>query len=684
MLNFTVIKLSISLLFGIVLEFYFKIPVVTLLPLGFILLAVFSALYFRSKRILIPDVFFGISFILIAIYIGIFAAAIQIPTNQPNHYLHQLKAENENVFTVTAEVTENLKPTVNFNRYIISVRKLDSLRSSGKVLLNVKKDSAKAELKIGDIILLPIQISEIRTPLNPHQFNYKLYLERSGILHQSYSKAQDIQRITFNSYNLFRIADRFRNKIIKKLEMAHFSKAEFSIIKALLLGERRDISPSTYSNYASAGAIHILAISGLHIGILLWLITAILKPLKRFRNGNTYSFILTLLFLWGFALLTGLAPSVVRAVFMFSIIALGMQMRRKTTITNSLFISLFFLLLIHPSYVFQVGFQLSYLAMFGIIALQPLLQKVWNPKSRIILYFWKLLTVSFAAQMAVLPLSLYYFHQFPSLFFVTNLVILPFLGLILGLGLVIIILSLIDLLPPFLIDVYEWIILQMNNFVSLIASFENFIIKDISFSLMICLALYLLMFSAFQVWSSRNISNLVFVLCAIILLQVNMISEKSNLARPEAVIFHMTKESLIGIKTERKLKLYGDEVLNDFNKAMVLKFITEEHIQSTENLRLNNVIKVFGKKILVIDSSGIYDIKNFNPEMVLLRNSPKINLNRMMEELKPKVVVADGSNYKNFIEQWNKTLKAKNSHFHATAEKGAFIFSPSIDTEGKN
>ena len=677
MLNFTVIKLSISLLIGIVLEFYLKIPVGTLLPIGFFLFLLFGSLYFRSRRLLIPDIFFGISFLLISIFLGIFTAAVHLPNNQPRHYIHQLKEKEENFYLLKAEVTEVLKPTTKFDRYIISAENLNDVRAKGKILLNLNKDSISVAPETGDILMMPVQLLEIKAPLNPHQFNYKLYLERSGILKQAYVNPRDVQNIGFKALNIFRIAERSRKKIIKKLETANFSQNEFAIIKALLLGERRDISPITYANYAAAGAIHILAISGLHIGILLLLVTSLLKPLHSFKYGRLYSFLITLIFLWGFALLTGLAPSVVRAVFMFSIIAIGLQLRRTSSITNSLFISLFFLLLINPNYVYQVGFQLSYLAILGIVSFQPLLQKLWNPENRIILYFWKLLTVSIAAQIAVFPLSLFYFHQFPGLFFITNLVILPFLGLILGLGLMIIILSLLDLLPSVLVDLFEWIILQMNNFVAFIASFESFVFKDISFSLIICISTYLLLYSAYQLFRKLSYSNITVLLFSIIIFQFSLIQEKKHLNQTTATFFHTSKESLIGIKTHQKLKLYHSSLRDRTYLGMISKYKTEEHINSVENLSLSNAINILGKKVLIIDSSGIYNLKDFEPEIVLLRNSPKINLNRMVDELKPDVVIADGSNYRYMIEQWKKTLQTKNSHFHATAEKGAFILYPS-------
>jgi len=676
LLNFTIIKLSITLLIGIVLEFYFKIPVDILLPIGFLIFLIFICLYLRSRKLKFPDIFFGVSLFMMFLFLGVFTASLQLPYTHAKHYAHTLNKESNNLYTLTASVTELLKPTSNSERFIISATSLDRRKTKGKILLNLRKGINSKSLEVGDILLMPIQFQDIKAPLNPHQFSYKSYLERSGILKQANSEPEDVQIIGSTKFNIFRIAERSRKEIILKLEEANFTKNEFSIIKALLLGERRDISPTTFSNYASAGAIHILAISGLHIGILLWLLTMILKPIERIKFGKFYSFMIILIFLWTFALVTGLAPSVVRAVFMFSIIAVGIQFRRNTNITNSVFISLFFLLLINPYYIYQVGFQLSYLAILGITSIQPLLQKLWKPKNRVILYFWKLLSVSIAAQLAVLPLSFFYFHQFPTLFFVTNIVILPFLGIILGLGLVVIVLSLLDLLPAILISLFEFMILQMNNFVTFISSFQSFVIKDISFSIFLCLTTYLALFTFIQLilkWTPKRILTFLF---SIIILQTSLIFEKVDTTPFKAVIFHSTEQSLIAIKKHQELVLYSPKEVDSSQLIMLSRFNSEESIISTERIALGNVLDIWDNKILIIDSSGIYDIPAFKPDIIILRNSPKINLDRVLEKLQPEVIVADGSNYKYLVQHWHKTLENKNSLFHATAEKGAYIFYP--------
>ena len=209
---------------------------------------------------------------------------------------------------------------------------------------------------------------------------------------------------------------------------------KLQVVSALILGQQQDISKEILKDYQYAGAIHILSVSGLHVGFILLFITFLLRPLPKNKYGNWIRLLAILLGLWGFAIIAGLSPSVIRSATMFSFVAIGMNLKRSTNIFHTLLVSLFIILLFKPSFLFDVGFQLSYLSLFFILWIQPLLSKIWIPKNKILRYFWDILTVSFAAQIGALPLSIYYFHQFPGLFFVTNIIILPFLSIIMGLG----------------------------------------------------------------------------------------------------------------------------------------------------------------------------------------------------------------------------------------------------------
>ena len=269
-------------------------------------------------------------------------------------------------------------------------------------------------------------------------------------------------------------------------------------MNALLLGQRQDISDELTANYSKAGAVHILAISGLHVGIILVLLSFVLKPLERVKRGKLIKLVLIISFLWFFAVLAGMSASVTRAVTMFSALALGQFFNKKNAVEQSLVFSMFIIVLWKPIFLFDIGFQLSYLAVFGIIWIQPLVYNAWTPKLYIAAKGWQLFTVSLAAQIGVLPLSLFYFHQFPGLFFVSNLLIIPFLGVILGIGIIVVVLSYYSVLPAFMVTIYGGVISVLNKTVVFIARQETFLFSDISFSAIKMFFLYLLIIAYFQ------------------------------------------------------------------------------------------------------------------------------------------------------------------------------------------
>ncbi|HEX5171246.1 MAG TPA: ComEC/Rec2 family competence protein, partial [Cyclobacteriaceae bacterium] len=192
--------------------------------------------------------------------------------------------------------------------------------------------------------------------------------------------------------------------------------------------------------YASSGAIHVLAVSGLHIGILYAVITFVFGPLRRYSRGKWVLAGVSLLCLWSYAFITGMSPSVLRAVTMFTFVSLAEVSNRRSNIYNTLALSAFCLLLYDPYFIMSVGFQLSYLAVLGIVYLYPRLIFLWTPPSWLI-PAWKITCVSVSAQLATFPLGLLYFHQFPVYFLVSNLFVIPLSFLVLVLGLIVLALN---------------------------------------------------------------------------------------------------------------------------------------------------------------------------------------------------------------------------------------------------
>ncbi|MGB0892275.1 MAG: ComEC/Rec2 family competence protein, partial [Flavobacteriaceae bacterium] len=519
------------------------------------------------------------------------------------------------------------------------------------------------------------ELNELKSPLNQHQFNYKSYLVKQGIHHQIFVTKNEFISIVNSDVSLFGLSTKFRERVKESLQKYHFSKNEFGVINALLLGQRQDISKELINDYANAGAIHILAVSGLHIGIILLILSSILKPLDSIKYGKFIKLLLIVMLLWVFAFIAGLSASVVRAVTMFTFVAFGMISNRKSNIYYSLITSMFYLLLIKPMFLFDVGFQLSYLAVFGIVWIQPMLSSLWIPKYKLINKIWQLLTVSVAAQLIILPVSLYYFHQFPSLFLLSNLVIIPFLGIILMLGILVIVLAVINLLPQILADFYGTVINMMNQFVSWVASQEGFLLIDISVSKLVMISLYIAIFSGVYFFNKRTSKGLLMFLVSLTLIQSTFIYEKYiRNSKHELIIFHKSRTSIIGERNAGKLLVSSElDTVEIRNLKLLKSYKIGEDIDLTFKNKIQDVFYTNKNQLLVIDSLGVYQNLNINQPIVLLRHSPKINLKRMINELNPKQIIADGNNYKSYINNWREICEKEKIPFHYTGKNGTYI-----------
>lgn len=604
-------------------------------------------------------------------FIGISSVCINDDRNYDSFYEHYLK-ENS---TIILQIHKVLKPGNYYQKYEAKIIKVDDKKTKGTILLNIKKDSVSAYLTVDNQLLLKPVLKELIPPLNPHQFNYKAYLAKQGIYHQLFTEKEQFLKLNSNTATLFGLSARFRNQIQKSLQKHNFKKNELAVINALLLGQRQDISKELISDYQKAGAIHILAVSGLHVGIILLILSFLLKPLEKIKYGKLIKTIIIVFLLWMFAFIAGLSASVVRAVTMFTFLAIGMSFRKKNVIAFSFISSLFFLLLIKPMFLFDVGFQLSYLAVFGILSTQAKMYSLWKPKFKIVDFFWQLFTVSIAAQIGILPLSIYYFQQFPGLFLASNLVIIPFLGAILIGGVLVIILSLLKLLPQFLADFYGTIISWMNIFVSWVSHQEEFLFKEISISFVFMLSWYLFIFLGIYLFTKRSSKKLIYFLISILIIQGVFLLERNQYKeKDELIVFHKSRFSILGKRTGEKLFLdHNLDSLMLLKENSIKYYRIKEKIAEVKETSFKNFIKYTDKNILLVDSLGVYNLSGLKNPIVILQYSPKINLTRLIKTIKPSEIIADGSNYKSSVIRWKNTCKKEKISFHYTAEKGAFI-----------
>ncbi|MEM9000172.1 MAG: ComEC/Rec2 family competence protein [Bacteroidota bacterium] len=659
--KFISVKLTIALILGIVIGFYAQIGLsYPFLVLFFLLLAIAMGL---QKRNGLP--FFEGLAVLTTVALGIFVVTLSQSKYLSSHYTKQQSTENA---TWELKVTAIVKPTTYYRRYLVKAMSIDHQKVTGTLLLNSPLDIEN--LQIDDELVVVGTISSIAAPRNPHQFNYKSHLEKKGIYHQIHTHTGRYLKAPQPAMTVFGIAQQYRQQLIEKLQKESFGKNELSIIQALLLGQRNDISAETYTNYKDAGAVHILAISGLHIGIFLLLLQFFLKPMERIRYGKPLKLVLIVALLWAFAFLSGLSPSVVRAVTMFSFLAYALHLNRPTNTFNTIALSMFFILLVNPLFLFQVGFQMSYAAVFSIVWLHPKLQRFWYPDHRLARKIWQLFSVSIAAQLGVLPISLFYFHQFPALFFISNLLIVPFLGILLGFGILVLLLTSFGILPKFLALTYNFMIGAMNTVVEWVAQQESFVFRDISFDGVQLTIAYFLIIALVHACSRPNFRNIAFTMAGVITLQSWALYQQVQLRKNETVVVaHQTANSILIHQKGNHLQVYStkenkaDQIISDYKIA--------ERIVTIAHSPLQNSYVFNGKTLFVMDSTKVYPPK---VDYLLLTQSPKINLSRLLDRIAPDLIIADGSNYSSTVRLWKETCLNKKIAFHATAEKGAFCF----------
>jgi len=673
-LQFPLARVTLVFIVGILFAYHTQPSPNLVFAFLFVATLVLGGVYFWRTQKPHRLRYFDLTVYGLAFAIGVSTQTIHTASYQKNHYT-QIQNVFEQPHTFTLVLNEKLKSNAFSQRYVALVRQIDKTQCSGKLLLNIRKDSLHHVFVIGNRLQIQGSLYPNSSPKNPNQFDYGKYLANKQIYGQLYADAADIKVSSQIEKDIWYYTAQIRNTIIDNLKKDGFHSTELNVAIALLLGQQQDIDPEIIQDYQYAGAVHILSVSGLHIGFILLFVTFMLKPVPNNRKGSLLKLMIILCSLWLFGILAGLAPSVVRSVTMFSFVAIGQHLRRSVNIYHTLLVSILLILLVQPAFLFDVGFQLSYLALFFIIWFHPLLSSLWEPKNKISKYIWDILSVSFAAQIGTLPLSLYYFHQFPGLFFITNLVIIPLTGFIMGLGVLVMVLAFFDQCPFFLSKALEWSLFVVDKIIHTIANAEQFIIKDIPFTLTFLLSSYAVVFSVILWFKKPQFQRLVAVLVSVIVVQITFLWNEWTIEnQQEWIIFNSKKNTFIAERNGRTVTLYANDSLqkvgaknNTVNAYLVGNF---SHLAATKELK--NSIFFDGKRILILDSTGVYP-KQQHPDIIVLTQSPKINLERLIQISQPKEIVADASNYKTLQKLWKVSCEKEKIPFHSTSEKGFYI-----------
>ncbi|MFI5161994.1 MAG: ComEC/Rec2 family competence protein [Sphingobacteriales bacterium] len=451
--------------------------------------------------------------------------------------------------------------------------------ANGNLLISIK-DSAAANLHYGDRLMIPANYQAVLPPANPAEFNYKKYLANQNIHYQSYLYSGQFFVLERNTGNaLIATSLRLRQHLVEKFKQHMRSPEAIAVASTLILGYKADLSNDVLQAYSKTGTIHVLSVSGAHVAIVFILLEFLFGFLNRFKYGRTIKAVLIITLIWYYALLTGFSPAVCRAAVMISMVIVGKTYSRTINTLNILAISAFFLLLYNPLFINDVGFQLSYLAVAGLIVFQPVLYRSFHFKHKWTDKLWLLCSVSLAAQIITFPLSAFYFHQFPVYFLVSNLFIIIPSAIIMYSGIAYMILGSIPVLGTILAFILERSILFMDKVLAFIEHAPWSGISKIWITTTEYLLLYIIIIGGFYFLYSRKTWLLKFCLAATLLLTVSISVKRWHNLRSDAVtILNLRKHYGIVVRKGNNATVITD--LSDTDK--VYKYSVQPFLDSCQ------------------------------------------------------------------------------------------------------
>ncbi|SNT16740.1 competence protein ComEC [Ekhidna lutea] len=635
--------------------------------------------------------FNGLLALLIISFLGGYFTMIKYHQQEKNHYLNTNKEVSGFIGIITSPVNER----TNHHRYNFKLLQVidenDSIiPTSGIIHLYIKKDSSTQSLLYGDKLAVYGKYHPVPGPDNPFEFNYKQYLERQNIYAHAFVDHDQFKVVSNEPPSrFFQWAYDLRTASSEVIDKYIQQPRENGIAKALLLGIKDHLDNDVKRAYSSAGAMHVLAVSGLHVGIIYLIVQLLFGKLKQTGRLGKYAFgIISILLIWLYATVTGLSPSVLRASTMFSLVAFSQASAREGNIYNTLGFAAFILLCVDPYLIYSVGFQLSFAAVIGIVYLQPKLYRLLS--FRIVLFdkAWAITCVSIAAQLATFPLSAYYFHQFPTYFLVSNLLVIPAASILLIGGMSML---LIESILPALAKIIGYCLAKLmwgiNELIGLVHFFPNSLIEWIfldQVGLFLTYGIVLTFIAGFHFRSFKTltISSSLFIL----FLFWNLTTHQNQSRRHELVFYEVSDKTAIDYIQGHSADLYIDG-FNDSDLELLAFQINphrlashldpiEYSISNLDSDTSNSAIKatsIGDKKIIIFDSTTYHiDFHQFiTADLVIINNQAVKSLEWLKKHFQAELVIIGNKNPGYYSRKMKQQAAELNLNIHSLKEDGA-------------
>ncbi len=607
----------------------------------------------------------GILINLILFIFGWISIANYGELNRPNHFSKLpsqfaiIKINNEPIIKnglirFTAKVEQ-------------SINKGNKTTNNGTLLVTLK-DSLAQTLTYGDEVLIPANYTLVDPPFNPAEFNYKQYLTHQNIYYQSFLYGHKYVVLAHDAGNpIVAYALKLRRQLVKKLKANMHNPDAIAVASTMLLGYRADLSSDVLQAYSSTGTVYVLTVSGSQVAIIYFLLAYALSFLSRHKYGKVLRAIIIIGVLWYYALLTGFSPAICRAVLVVSMIVIGKTYNRYINTLNILAFSAFVLLLYNPYLITEVGFQLAFLAVGGLIVLRPIVYDWFEFKNKLADKLWAICSVSIAAQIITFPLSAFYFHQFPVYFLVSNVLVVIPATIIMYTGILYLLLPQIAFVSRYLGWFLEKTILLMNKGLSGIEQFPLSTINKIWLNTVEYLLLYAIIISLFYFFYDRKIWLLRLSLCCLLLLSISFSYKKITSVNTHSITF-LNMRSHMGIVMRNGNQAIVLSDLSDTNKNYrysiqpyldsckltdVTIYNPKQNINSNYALKQSNLIQFFDKRILLFDKAVSNCALNskLTADYIYITGNPYTNFNNINKNYTYQQLVVSAANSDRFVNQ---------------------------------
>ncbi|MFO7622114.1 MAG: ComEC/Rec2 family competence protein [Bacteroidales bacterium] len=607
------LRIGLPLCVGIISGQWIRPDFIFLLVIAaVILIGLLTSLFFNKLQ---TNYIYGVS-----LTVALYASGLILYHNEKER-LSVLPQEPSTLVCTVSEYPEEKE-----NSFRIKVKLNQKIEGSeriqlcGSMIFYNRKDSTNSGFLPGDRLIVNCTPLPIENRGNPYEFDYRFYMENNGVKYFAFTESRAIvSHATPERINLIHRAQIIRESIIGLYRKRGIEGEQLAIVAAITLGQKTLLEPDQKENFIRAGVVHIMAVSGLHAMILSLFVFYILFFMKR--KLNTLRVILTILVLWSFAFITGLAPSVQRASLMFTFLQAGHLIHRRVNPINSVLASAFVLILIRPSVIFGTGFLLSYSAVIFIICFfQDLYLKI-QPRNRVSDFLWKSAVVTLVAQAGTLPLTIALFNRFPAFFILTNIIIVPLASAVIVMG------SMVLLTFPatFISKTLAYILVKLTglagSITETVASIPFSSIERIGMTSVQCLLLFIFIFLFMWFLLKKDSIPVIYPLVALLLL-VSAATARNIMTRitDELIVYNTAGSSTIGIRAGKTLFLFSD---TSFTSPEVTRHCATLglRLKGTSDIGNDYYLKAGQKNILVCNSLDNSLLSNYKPDIVILKGS---------------------------------------------------------------